>query len=1387
MTPTPPPDFKETILQILTNQQDLMKRITEQMEKQGGNQGSELVLDSLASNITEFEYDLEKELVRGLVFPVCRSVYGGCMQAGRRRKVRLLLRKLSPAAHERYTSFILPELPKKFNFDDTVAKLKSIFGSPVSPFHRRYQCLQTVKEEGEDYVAYSCKVNRACVEFKLKDLKEDQFKCLIFVCGLTSPKDADIRMRLLSKINETADITLEKIVEDCKSIINLKKDTGLIGGQSTSTVATASTQAVRTSSPHGKFRKKERTGGKSDVPNAPCWSCGGMHYNSQCSFKDHKCRDCGRTGHKEGYCSCFASKSRSKPFKGKQQHVKNHASKIVTVKNLKRSYVETAINGVPVDLQLDSGSDITIISRQNWVNVGSPPTSPPDCNVQTASGDKLGIEAMLRLDGRVRALGRTLFVVLQAGRNSNTGSASGRAENQVPEVFNDRLGLCTKTQVRLVLKPDVQPVFRPKRPVSYNMEAVVEDELQRLENLGIIKPVSYSDWAAPIVVVRKPDRSVRICADYSTGLNNALESNNYPLPLPEDIFNQMSGCTMFSHIDLLDAYLQVEVDEDSRKLVTINTHLGLYRYNRLSPGVKSAPGAFQQIMGTMLGGVPCTAPYLDDILVGGRTAEEHKENLYRVLERLKQYGFTVKLEKCRFFMRQVKYLGQLLDTEGIRPDPDKVKAIVNMPPPHDVPTLRSYLGAVNYYGKYIREMRTLRQPLDELLKESASFQWSDACQRSFDRFKEILQSPLMLTHYNPRLEMVVSADASNVGIGARIAYRFPDGSEKAIYHASRSLTPAESRYSQIEKEALGLVYAATKFHRMIYGRHFVLQTDHKPLLAIFGSKRGIPPYTANRLQRWALTMLLYDFRIEHISTDHFGHADILSRLINSHIKPDEDYVIASIEVETVICNVVCQSIEHLPVSYHTIAAETSQDRTLQKVVEFVDKGWPSDAKSLSGTPEVQQFFARRDSLYLAQKVLMYSDRIVIPKKLQKKVLEQLHRGHPGIDRMRSLARTLVYWPNIDDQISALVRACQECASVAKADTKTKLQSWPTPEKPWQRVHADFAGPINDTYFLLVVDSFSKWPEIIPTKRTTTAATISILRKIFARFGNPEVMVTDNGPQLTSDTFEQFCESNGIMHLKTAPFHPQSNGQAERFVDTFKRTVKKIRAGGEDLDEALDIFLNCYRSTPCRNAPGGKSPAEILLGRPMRTSLELLRPPSKFTKDNNNKQDQQFNAKHGAKEKSFVVRDKVYAQVHQGNNWSWVAGEVIECVGRVMYNVWLPERQRLIRSHSNQLRPRYDDCDGVPDQAEQTIPLDILLGAWGLKPSGDSTTTEAAPPPPPAEPEGLSDLQREFLRELFRTTNTNRRPRPARPGPEVPLRRSSRSRVTPVRYEPYQLY
>ncbi|XP_062541369.1 uncharacterized protein K02A2.6-like [Armigeres subalbatus] len=624
----------------------------------------------------------------------------------------------------------------------------------------------------------------------------------------------------------------------------------------------------------------------------------------------------------------------------------------------------------------------------------------------------------------------------------------------------------------------------------------------------------------------------------------------------------MSGCQYFSHIDLSDAYLQVEVEEGSQQLLTINTHKGLYQFTRLSPGIKSAPGAFQQVVDAMLAGLEFTSGYLDDVLVGGRTEEEHKQNLERVLSRLQEYGFTVRIEKCSFSMEQVNYLGQIMDGDGIRPDPNKVAAIVNMPPPHDLPSLRSYLGAVNYYAKYVPEMRKLRYPMDKLLKAGVKWEWNAACQNSFDRFKELLMSPL---------------------------------------------------------------------------------------------------------QYWALTLLLYNFDIQYVSTESFGYADLLSRLINNHIRPEEDYVIAAIELEQIFQDAVNQSLEFLPLTYKSIQSETRADPILQEVVQHVQQGWPANKSDVAES--CQQFYLRRDGLSVISNCLAYGERLVIPSKFQKKVLQMLHKGHPGVERMRAVARSYVYWPGIDDSIAQLVRSCNECALAAKTNNRVKLESWPVPEKPWQRLHMDYAGPVNDWYYLVLVDAYTKWPEVIPTRRITTSATLEMLQGIFARFGMPETIVSDNGRQFVSEQFELFCDSNGILHLKTPPFHPQSNGLAERFVDTFKRTLKKITAGGESLSERSE----------------GKFPAELLLGRNLRTSLDLLRPPTAYHKIENNKQDSQYNRKHGAKIINYCPKDLVWAKVYKNNRWKWEAGQVLERVGSVVYNVWLQGKNILIRSHCNQLR------------------------------------------------------------------------------------------------------
>ncbi|XP_058456623.1 uncharacterized protein K02A2.6-like [Malaya genurostris] len=523
-------------------------------------------------------------------------------------------------------------------------------------------------------------------------------------------------------------------------------------------------------------------------------------------------------------------------------------------------------------------------------------------------------------------------------------------------------------------------------------------------------------------------------------------------------------------------------------------------------------------------------------------------------------------------------------------------------------------------------MHQLRKPLDALLKKDAKFVWNNDCQRSFRRFKEILQSDLLLTHYDPVMEFIVAVDASQSGIGACTMHKFPDGAIKVVSHASRSLTAAERGYGQVEKEGLALVFAVTKFHRMLLGRKFTLQTDHQPLLRIFGSKKGIPLHTANRLQRWALTLLGYDFDIQYVSTSQFGNADVLSRLISHHSKTEEDFVIASIQLENDIEVSLKEAVSILPVTFNMVRAATVKCPILQQVIKFINEGWPCNIKEIVNS-DVQPFYIYRDVLEIVKGCVMFSNRLMIPETYRKPILKQLHKGHPGMERMKALARSHVYWPRIDDDVVDHVKRCDSCATHSKTPPKVPLQSWPLSQFPWERIHVDFAGPINGLHFLVVVDSFSKWPEITVVHAPTTSTVIKFLDELFARFGVPTTIVSDNGSQFSSMQFTAFCNKNGVQHLQISPYHPQSNGQAERFVDTLKTALCKINEG-EGISESLQIFLQAYRSTPSR-VLNGKTPSQLMIGRNIRTVLSLLRPRQSMPLAINQQQNDQFNRKHGA--------------------------------------------------------------------------------------------------------------------------------------------------------------
>jgi hypothetical protein len=510
----------------------------------------ELTLESLATNISEFSFDAEN----GITFDKWYSRYEDLFESDAKNledaaKVRLLLRKLDTPLHTRYVNFILPKLPKEVNFTDTVKTLKNIFGAQTSIFNKRYQCLQLVKSEAEDIISYGGKVNRACEDFDFKNVKIDQFKCLIFVCGLKSHCYADIRARLLSKIeNETAEnpVTLQNLIEEYQRLVNLKADTSMIERQSSSNPTVHAVHEKK-----GNFRQQQTSKTEGKLPRTPCWQCGQMHYVRDCPFSNHQCKQCNRTGHKEGYCGCFSkikpvheekkpqssSKSSNKSSKAKSRgvYIVNHIAQHFS----KRKFVPTFINGVSTKLQLDTASDITVISKQTWNNLGKPEIQKPTIQAINASGKPLGLfgefQCEVSINGKT-CQGRCFvttapdlnllgidwidqFGLWSVPIDSICNQVQAKSVDKLArefqakhtDVFKDSLGHCKKTKVKLFLKLNAKPIFCPKRPVPFNTIPLVDAELTRLQSLGIIEPVDFSEWAAPIVAVRKPKKGSHLC------------------------------------------------------------------------------------------------------------------------------------------------------------------------------------------------------------------------------------------------------------------------------------------------------------------------------------------------------------------------------------------------------------------------------------------------------------------------------------------------------------------------------------------------------------------------------------------------------------------------------------------------------------------------------------------------------------------------------------------------------------------------------------------------------------------------------------------------------------------------------------------------------------
>ena len=536
------------------------------------------------------------------------------------------------------------------------------------------------------------------------------------------------------------------------------------------------------------------------------------------------------------------------------------------------------------------------------------------------------------------------------------------------------------------------------------------------------------------MIAEKKDGSLRICID-PRELNKALQREHYTLPVLEDSLHELGRSRFFTKADLASGYWHVELDDESSMLTTFQTCHGRYRWRRLPFGTKVSSEIFQKRLLEVLGDLKGVVVIADDIIIHGETQEEHDRNLEKFLQRCREVGIRLNKTKFQTGLNSVDFMGHQVTPTGMKPDPEKVRAILDMEAPEDVAGVRRFIGTVNYLARFLPHLSQTLQPLQNLLQKDVPFNWSSAQEEAFDHIKQKIASSPVLAFFQPDVPITLQNDASEYGLGAVLMQK-----DKPVAYASRSLKPAERNYAQIEKEMLAIVFGLEKFHHYTYGvPGITVVTDHKPLVAIMNKPLSKAP---RRLQAMLLRLQPYSIKVEYQPGSTLAIADTLSRA------PLPD---SSRTTETVTVN----NLQWMPVKRHKldeIRGATEQDGALQKLRRVITNGWPRELADVEA--EVKPYFSYRDELTTQDGIILRGDRIVIPTSMRKEVKQKAHAGHMGINACIRRARDLVFWPGMSKEIRQLVESCETCARHANKQQPETLHMHPVPDRPWAKVGTD---------------------------------------------------------------------------------------------------------------------------------------------------------------------------------------------------------------------------------------------------------------------------------------------------------------------------------------------
>ncbi|XP_039759590.1 uncharacterized protein K02A2.6-like [Pararge aegeria] len=706
--------------------------------------------------------------------------------------------------------------PRKAS-DVTFVEIETILTKHYSPkpneismSYKFYTRNQNTNENASEYIAQLRKISSKCNFMELERMLRDRL-----VCGM---KDRRLQYELLKKDN----LHYQDVIDAMLAAETAGKDYHMIhSSMGTENSSTSTNCAAATTTQSSSVEEMDINAVQTRSNTRLCFRCGDRH-GGECRFINATCRFCKKRGHIEKICLVKKKSLKRNINFTNDEHTDTHLNGIYSINcetKVLPFVVEVSLENIPVVIQVDTGASFSLVNECTWKNIEHQnqhiTLQPVNLTLRTWTDTPVILLGQAKLQAQYRDIKCSLNVIIAKGRGPNllgrdwlgplnialninviANSDLVNIEKTIlkySNIFRDGLGTFRGDPVTIHLKPGATPKFFKARPVPYAIKARVEEEIDRLVAEGVLRPLSYSEWATPVVPIIKKSGDIRLCGDYRSTVNQATESDTYPMPTANEVFATVAGAKFFTTLDLDRAYTQVKVQDSTAKMLTLNTCKGLYSVHRLPFGVKACPGIFQRLMTALLAGVQGVAVLIDDIIVSGPTMLEMQPRLETVLDRIQKAGFRLNKSKCKFAQEKVEFLGFVINGEGIHPAPSKIEAVVKTPEPQNVQELQAFLGLYNFYERFIPHKATILEPLHRLLDKSQTWQWTQRERDAFNKAKQLLTFETTLVHYDLYKPLILTCDSSQYGVGAVLSHVMENGQERPIAMSSRTLNSHERR------------------------------------------------------------------------------------------------------------------------------------------------------------------------------------------------------------------------------------------------------------------------------------------------------------------------------------------------------------------------------------------------------------------------------------------------------------------------------------------------------------------------------------------------------------------------------------------------------------------